>query len=94
MDGLLETARSTQEAFGDMNRDNFDLQRPAQLLELTDGQPAVLREHTGVRALEPLLELGDRSGLVRPGHGRSFRGGLPVVPTPNTRNAPAQTRGA
>ena len=44
-------------------------QRAAQLGELADLQPAVLREHCGVGARELLADLLDDRHLLGPGHG-------------------------
>src|SRR3569833_80153 len=45
----------------------------AQLTELCHGEPAVLGQHGTARALERILELGDRCRLVRPRHGPPSR---------------------
>src|SRR5690606_8028321 len=60
----------------------------AQLLDLRDGQPAVLGQNGAVRALELFLELGDRRVLVGPGHAASFRlpGGQTTLARPVGRS--------
>ncbi|OEI68568.1 Uncharacterized protein Cus16_1661 [Curtobacterium sp. ER1/6] len=49
--------------------------RVAELLELRDRETAVLGEQDGVRALECIRELGDRSFLVRHGSPWGFLAG-------------------
>src|SRR5439155_23138498 len=68
-------------------------QRPPQVLELGDREPAVLGEHRRRRRPEALGQLGDRGGLVGPA--RLVRHVPPLVASgwyarPHTRNAPAQ----
>src|SRR5690606_23697375 len=68
-------------------------ERPTQLLELRDGEPAVLGQHGSVRVAELLRDLGDCGCLVRPRHGNPSGGGTTGV-RPGTRKSPAQARGS